>query len=74
MLPKDRDVVASIQALRAIAVIFVVVNHLFPSHLPGGFIGVDIFFVVSGFLISSHLADWSRSPHGPTSICFNNQE
>ena len=55
MLQNDRDVVASIQALRAIAVIFVVLNHFFPAHLPGGYIGVDIFFVVSGFLISSHL-------------------
>ena len=52
---KDRDVVASIQALRAVAVVFVVLNHFFAGHLPGGYIGVDIFFVVSGFLISSHL-------------------
>lgn len=52
---KDRDVVASIQALRAIAVVFVVLNHLFPRAVRGGYIGVDIFFVVSGFLISSHL-------------------
>lgn len=52
---KERDVVSSIQALRAIAVIFVVLNHFFPHHLSGGYIGVDIFFVASGFLISSHL-------------------
>jgi len=55
MLQKDREVVASIQALRAIAVVFVVLNHFFPARLQGGYIGVDIFFVVSGFLISSHL-------------------
>jgi peptidoglycan/LPS O-acetylase OafA/YrhL len=52
---KDRDIVSSIQALRAIAVLFVVLNHFFGARLPGGYVGVDIFFVVSGFLISSHL-------------------
>ncbi|KAF5299532.1 hypothetical protein FQR65_LT19502 [Abscondita terminalis] len=46
---------ADIQALRAIAVLLVVVNHLWPTRLPGGYVGVDVFFVVSGFLISAHL-------------------
>jgi peptidoglycan/LPS O-acetylase OafA/YrhL len=44
-----------IQALRGIAVSLVVVCHLWPSALPGGFVGVDVFFAVSGFLITSHL-------------------
>ncbi len=36
--------------------LLVVVFHLWPSRLPGGYIGVDVFFVISGFLITSHLA------------------
>ncbi|WP_406631180.1 acyltransferase family protein [Amycolatopsis sp. WGS_07] len=44
-----------IQALRAVAVGLVVLNHLWPARLSGGYVGVDVFFVISGFLINSHL-------------------
>ena len=44
-----------IQALRAVAVAVVVIYHLWPLQLPGGFVGVDMFFAISGFLITAHL-------------------
>lgn len=46
---------ADIQALRALAISAVVMNHLWPGAVTGGYIGVDVFFVISGFLITSHL-------------------
>jgi len=48
-----------IDALRALAVVAVMVFHLDPNWLPGGFTGVDVFFVISGYVVSASL---SQSP------------
>ncbi len=44
-----------IQGLRAVAVGLVVLYHLWPTVVSGGYVGVDVFFVISGFLITSHI-------------------
>lgn len=46
---------ADIQGLRTIAVLLVVIYHLWPNRLTGGFAGVDVFFVISGFLMTAVL-------------------
>ena len=53
--PATKGLRHDIQGLRAFAVLAVVLYHLWPGRLPGGFIGVDVFFVISGYLITSHL-------------------
>jgi peptidoglycan/LPS O-acetylase OafA/YrhL len=44
-----------IDGLRAVAILAVIIVHAFPAALPGGFCGVDVFFVISGYLITSIL-------------------
>ncbi|MBL5973967.1 MAG: acyltransferase [Candidatus Leucobacter sulfamidivorax] len=51
-----------LDGLRAIAVAMVLVYHFFPAALRGGFLGVDVFFVISGFLIASLLLrEWQAT-------------
>ncbi|MGZ3237331.1 MAG: acyltransferase family protein, partial [Burkholderiaceae bacterium] len=58
--PKYR---ADIDGLRAIAVLSVVGFHAFPEWIKGGFIGVDIFFIMSGYLITSIIFDNLKNEH-----------
>ncbi|MEV0891778.1 acyltransferase family protein [Promicromonospora sp. NPDC050262] len=60
--------IPGLDGLRAVAVVAVVAFHLAPAWVPGGFLGVDVFFVVSGFLITTLLlrevagTSWIRLP------------
>lgn len=49
-----------IDGLRAVAVLSVVTFHAFPKYMRGGFTGVDVFFVISGFLITSIIVEGMR--------------
>jgi peptidoglycan/LPS O-acetylase OafA/YrhL len=53
--PSNHGVRPDIQALRALAILSVVIYHIWPDRLTGGFVGVDIFFVISGYLITGQL-------------------
>ncbi|MEB3319775.1 MAG: acyltransferase, partial [Cyanobium sp.] len=61
-----------IEGLRAFAVTAVIINHFNRQLLPGGYLGVDLFFVISGYVITSSLsarksqtlAEWAASASG----------
>jgi peptidoglycan/LPS O-acetylase OafA/YrhL len=59
-----------IDGLRAVAVLAVIVHHLSPRLLPGGYLGVDVFFVISGFVITGSLAQRPASGLGDLMLSF----
>ncbi len=59
-----------IDGLRAVAVVAVILNHLDHRLLPGGYLGVDIFFVISGFVIATSLRQRPDEPLGKLLIGF----
>ncbi len=46
---------AGVDGLRAVAVLAVIIYHLVPAALPGGFVGVDVFFVISGYVVTNSM-------------------
>lgn len=60
----ERKYRPDIDGLRAVAVLAVLIFHLNPEWLPGGFIGVDVFFVISGYLITKNILSDSSSAKG----------
>jgi len=58
-IKKTSAYIPGIDGLRAVAVLAVMLFHLNPSFLPGGFAGVDVFFVISGYVVSASLARYA---------------
>ncbi len=56
--------IKQIDGLRGISVLSVVLYHFFPNIFKGGFVGVDIFFVISGFVISKILIEEFETTKG----------
>jgi peptidoglycan/LPS O-acetylase OafA/YrhL len=54
---KSSSYITGIDGLRAVAVVSVMLFHLDPGLLPGGFVGVDVFFVISGFVVTQSIYD-----------------
>lgn len=69
MVPSARQPLAryrpDIDALRGVAVLAVFIYHLHSALLPGGFVGVDVFFVISGYVVSGSLLNHRGEALGP---------
>jgi len=62
-----------VDGLRALAILPVVLFHFFPTYVPGGFVGVDVFFVISGFLISKIIFEGLSTNNFQFSIFYLNR-
>ena len=56
-----KSYIPALDGLRAISIVFVIVFHLNEKYLPGGYIGVDVFFVISGYIITKNILSSSKS-------------
>jgi peptidoglycan/LPS O-acetylase OafA/YrhL len=61
LMHEKSSYIPGIDALRALAVLSVIFYHFNPAILPGGFCGVDVFFVISGYVVSGSLAKENKS-------------
>ena len=58
----EKRIFSNVTALRGVAVLSVILFHLYPKLIPGGFSGVDVFFVISGFVVThSSLNAWQNN-------------
>jgi peptidoglycan/LPS O-acetylase OafA/YrhL len=65
-----RHYLPHIDGLRALAVLSVIIYHLHAAWLPRGYLGVDIFFVISGFVVSLSVSHWAGIRLGPFLLAF----
>jgi peptidoglycan/LPS O-acetylase OafA/YrhL len=61
---EGRPYLPGIDGLRALAVVAVMLFHLWPHALPGGFVGVDVFFVISGYVVTAAMVRDTSQPFG----------
>ena len=66
--PSTGKFIFGLDSLRCFAIVLVVIYHCFPNFLPGGFIAVEIFFALSGFLIATKLINERTSLNSPKGL------
>lgn len=64
------DYIPAIDGLRAYSILSVILYHINPRWIPGGYLGVDVFFVISGFLITRILAGSNSKTFSETLLSF----
>src|ERR1700727_297755 len=69
-VPGDRKFRPDIEGLRAVAILLVLFSHFSIPGFAGGLVGVDVFFVISGFVITGALLRERDSTGGTSLLCF----